>query len=441
MTRLSQFLRHQYMQFFKWIVSSEHRGHSVMEFKVHMLLVVVFVTGILMWAYAILAYAEINHSSIRYTGFLYAFIHLISPIVYKYTKSMTAAAYTMLIPGGLFQFHFAMLTGGFYTTTIVWVGILPLIAGILTDRFHTILWGIFAMLAIIVTFSLSMMNITGNYFTESGRTIAQFQVTFGMILLNSAFTIFLLILTTKYEELQKKRKIAFQNLLRIMVHDIANPLTVIMNMTKALPLVKGDIDQENYFQNQIINQSVKMSNIIESVRWMEGLESGKKVPKAQKVQLTKSVEAALKTLDPLLKNKKIQVQVDIDEQLVVMGHPTVIENQVLGNIISNCIKFSSVGSVLKIKGIQTDEEMAYLTIADQGIGIPGSILENIFDPFFPTNRKGTHGEEGTGFGMPIALKSMEFFKGTIKIETKDIENYPTDHGTIFKLCFQAKEVI
>lgn len=438
MTRLSQFLRHQYMQFFKWLVSSEHRGHSVMEFKVHMLLVVVFVTGILMWAYAFLAYAEINHPSIRYTGFLCAFVHLISPIVYKYTKSITAATYTMLIPGGLFQVHFALLTGGFYTTTIVWVGILPMIAGILTDRFHTILWGILAMLSIIVTFSLSMMNMTGNYFTDSGRTIAQFQVTFGMILLNSAFTIFLLILATKYEEIQKKRKIAFQNLLRIMVHDIANPLTVIMNMTKALPFVKGDPTQENYFQNQIITQSVKMSNIIESVRWMEGLESGKKVPKVQEVRLRQTVEAALKTLDPLLNNKKIIVQLEVADDLIVMGHPTVIENQVLGNIISNCIKFSPTGSVLKIKGEQTNAETACLTIADQGIGIPEAILENIFDPFYPTNRKGTNGEEGTGFGMPIALKSMEFFKGTIKIESKAIENYPTDHGTVFKLFFQAK---
>jgi signal transduction histidine kinase len=436
MRKLSQFFRHWYMRFFRWILSPEHRGHSVMEFKVHMLLVVVFVTGILMWAYALLADNYINHPSIKYTGYAYAFIHLCSPLVYKYTRSITAATYTMLIPGGIFQTHFALLTGGFFTTTIVWVGILPLIAGILTDKTHTVVWGIFSMLAIIATFSLTMMGLTGDYFVAQGRTIAQFQVTFGMILLNSAFTIFLLILTSKYEEVQKRRKIAFQNLLRIMVHDIANPLTVIINMAKGLPFVKGDPNQENYFQNQIISQSTKMANIIESVRWMEGLESGKKAPKIQAVPLAYVVSSCLKNVQEQAKMKNIQIDADIAGDVQVLGHPTVIENQVLTNILTNCLKFSPQNSRLSIKMGNQDTDSAELLIIDQGIGIPANILENIFDPFYPTSRRGTDGEEGTGFGMPIALKSMEFFKGTITIATKDIETYPEDHGTTFTLHFK-----
>lgn len=424
------------MRFFSWILAPEHRNHAVMEFKVHMLLVVVFITGILMWAYGLLAYYYINHQSIKYIGFLYALIHLLAPFVYKYTRSITAATYTMLIPGGIFQTHFALLTGGFFTTTIVWVGILPLIAGILTDKFHTVIWGIFSMLAIIATFSLTMTGQTGDYFVSTGRTIAQFQVTFGMILLNSAFTIFLLILASKYEEVQKRRKIAFQNLLRIMVHDIANPLTVIINMAKGLPLVKAAPQQETYFQNQIIAQSTKMSNIIESVRWMEGLESGKKTPKIQTLVLCDVVHSCVKGLQEQARAKNIQIDIDIPKDLLVLGHPTVIENQVLANILSNCIKFSPTDSRLSIKVGAQDQLSAELIIIDQGIGIPQNILENIFDPFYPTSRRGTQGEEGTGFGMPIALKSMEFFKGTITISTRDIETYPQDHGTTFRLHFK-----
>ena len=319
MSKVSQFLHYWYMRFFKAILANEHRTHVVMEYKVHMLLVVTLITSMLMWAYAFCSYYHVNHPSITNYGFIYAFIHMMAPLVYKYTRSITLATYTLLIPGGIFQTHFALVTGGFFTTTIVWVGILPLIAGILTDKFHTLVWGAFAMLAIIVTFALSMMGLTGDYFVDSGRTIAQFQVTFGMIIMNSAFTIFLLILTTKYEEMQKKRKIAFQNLLRIMVHDIANPLTVILNMAKSLPYVKTDPVQEEYFQNQIVLQASKMSSIIESVRWMEGLESGKKAPKVQPVNLSKVVRSSLSGVENNLRIKDMTLDLYLPEEIMVLA--------------------------------------------------------------------------------------------------------------------------
>lgn len=425
------------MRFFKWIIAPEHRGHSVLEFKVHMLIVVMVLTSILMWLYAICAYLHVTHPSLKHYGFAYAIVHLLSLAVYRFTRSMTWATYAMLIPGGVFQTHFALLTGGFFTTTIVWVGIFPMIAGILTDKFHTLVWGGLSTFAIIFTFCMTMMGYSGYYFTAEGQTIAQFQVTFGMILLNSSFTIFLLILAQKYEEMQKKRKVAFQNLLRIMVHDIANPLTVILNMAKGLPYVKDDPPKEEYFQNQIIAQSTKMSNIIESVRWMEGLESGKKAPKIQTFDLVKIVHASVKNLMPSLEEKSIKIKIDLPLEMMIYGHPTVIENQVLTNILTNCIKFSPDGSLISIH-TNNEGDNSNLFIRDQGIGIPSHIAENIFDPFYPTTRRGTLGEEGTGFGMPIALKSMEFFKGTISLETKEIETHPEDHGTCFKLSFKNK---
>ncbi len=438
MSKLSQFFKHWYMRFFSWIISPEHRGQPVMEFKVHMLLTVILVTGILMWAYGILAYEYIAHPSIKYTGFIYALIHLLSLVVYRQTSSITLATYTMLVPGGIFQTHFALLTGGFYTTTIVWVGILPLIAGILTDKFHTIVWGMFSTLAILTTFILSITGNTGDYFIQSGKTIAQFQVTFGMILLNSAFTIFLLILASKYEEAQKRRKIAFQNLLRIMVHDIANPLTVILNMAKALPLVKEEPEQEAMFQNQIISQASKMASIIESVRWMEGLESGKRTPKTKVVDLYKVVLSAITNVSDQAKAKNIEINLSVPKEITGLGHPTVIENQVLTNILTNSIKFSPVNSRIRVTGVIHDGEYNEIIITDHGIGIPPAILENLFDPFYPTSRRGTVGEEGTGFGMPIAHKSMEFFKGSISVTSREIDIYPQDHGTTFRLYFKRE---
>ncbi|ETR73278.1 MAG: hypothetical protein OMM_07053 [Candidatus Magnetoglobus multicellularis str. Araruama] len=49
-----------------------------------------------------------------------------------------------------------------------------------------------------------------------------------------------------------------------------------------------------------------------------------------------------------------------------------------------------------------------------------------------TNRPGTHGEQGTGFGMPLVRKFMKKYGGTIQIASKSDKDYPEDHGT--KVC-------
>ena len=70
-----------------------------------------------------------------------------------------------------------------------------------------------------------------------------------------------------------------------------------------------------------------------------------------------------------------------------------------------------------------------ITITDYGEGIPKDILNNIFDATKSTTRRGTNGEKGSGFGIPIVKKLIELMEGKISIET----NYPSmveEVGTI-----------
>ena len=73
-----------------------------------------------------------------------------------------------------------------------------------------------------------------------------------------------------------------------------------------------------------------------------------------------------------------------------------------------------------------------LNIKDSGVGIPESLLDKIFDPTEKTTRKGTSGEKGTGFGLPIVKESVELFNGIITVRSSTLDH---DHGTIFSLRF------
>ena len=70
-----------------------------------------------------------------------------------------------------------------------------------------------------------------------------------------------------------------------------------------------------------------------------------------------------------------------------------------------------------------------LTITDSGIGIPPDLVANLFRFDVKTTRPGTLQEKGTGFGMPVVKKFVEYYGGRIEIESRTIEEFPNDHGT------------
>ncbi|RZA10791.1 MAG: ATP-binding protein, partial [Proteobacteria bacterium] len=81
-------------------------------------------------------------------------------------------------------------------------------------------------------------------------------------------------------------------------------------------------------------------------------------------------------------------------------------------------------------------DQAWIRVEDNGIGIPKSILPQIFHASRPTTRQGTSDESGSGFGMPLVKTFVEKFGGDISIMSRDVgekdENGqdPRDHGTI-----------
>jgi signal transduction histidine kinase len=79
--------------------------------------------------------------------------------------------------------------------------------------------------------------------------------------------------------------------------------------------------------------------------------------------------------------------------------------------------------VIKLSGILSEENKPVLEVIDNGIGIPPELAENIFIPFFTTNKN------GSGIGLSLSKQIMQVHKGNIHMQS--VEN----EGTIFSLRF------
>ena len=109
---------------------------------------------------------------------------------------------------------------------------------------------------------------------------------------------------------------------------------------------------------------------------------------------------------------------------------------VLGNLISNSLKFSHPGSTVHLTSRKERGNLKVL-VRDEGTGFEKSKLATIFDASSPESTRGTRGEPGTGFGMPLLKRYMDYVKGEVEIDTVPQTESETNHGTKVELSFQV----
>lgn len=223
-----------------------------------------------------------------------------------------------------------------------------------------------------------------------------------------------------------------RNLVRIICHDLMNCMAVIKG-AKNLAQEKGVSDK---FWQRLEFGIDSSTNILNNVREMEALKSGKKTLKMTNVKLSSIVEHIYIIFHDRLEEKKLTLKRDISTDLEILAEDVSLEHHVFSNIISNAIKFSPEGQNINIRASEFDQDFVKVEIQDFGIGIPQEIIKVLFEPDANTTRPGTKGEKGTGFGMPIVKTFMESYGGYVELESWNNVDFPDKHGTTFRLFFK-----
>jgi DNA-binding response OmpR family regulator len=238
----------------------------------------------------------------------------------------------------------------------------------------------------------------------------------------------------RQQDLLRVRNAEYKELLHILCHDLNNTLSI---LKMAVDYVDMDV-QENSLDEYKTPISIAVNNgidVISLVREMCRLEEYRIIMSPLNLfDLFIDAEILMKKK---LEDKNLSLLIDIPEEITVLGEKRSLLNSVIINLLTNAIKFSEPGSSIIIKSREISHSRIKFSITDAGIGIPEDLLNNIFNISKSNSRRGTVGELGTGFGMPMVKKFIELYNGTIDIKSKDIEKYPDDHGTEITITLQG----
>lgn len=248
----------------------------------------------------------------------------------------------------------------------------------------------------------------------------------------------LIISQTAREDALKERNHAladYEKLLKVVCHDVANPLSAVLSYAELMTLDADQIPEEQRENLQKIRLSAgSMKAILDNAREYAAVESGKKAMTLVPTDLIAAFNESRLFLEAKLRAKKIELRIEnhLASDSKVLAEPQSLGVHVLTNILSNAIKFSYEDSKIDVILSESDG-MAKITIRDYGQGIPQDLAEHIFSSSKVTSRAGTQGEKGTGFGLPIVKTYLERLQGTIEVTSKTVEESPLGHGTSFMI--------
>lgn len=238
------------------------------------------------------------------------------------------------------------------------------------------------------------------------------------------------ILIKEQRDLISRRNKEQKEMLHILSHDLGNHFAVIMF---GLDLMKMNADRTEEYIRRIKHATKQGIDVINLVREMRMSEE--KSITLEPLNLSEVIGESLLVLGDRFKRKRIHLDIDIADDITILAEKCSLVNSVFNNLLTNALKFSFENSSVNITATERDSTVDFC-IEDHGIGMPETLLEDIFDLSKNISRTGTGGEEGTGFGMSLIKSFVESYGGSIAIKSRDIQQYPENHGTKITIHFR-----
>jgi signal transduction histidine kinase/DNA-binding response OmpR family regulator/methyl-accepting chemotaxis protein len=234
------------------------------------------------------------------------------------------------------------------------------------------------------------------------------------------------------KEEAEEASLAKSQFLANMSHEIRTPMNAIMGLTHLINQSDLNDSQKNYI-SKIEGASKTLLRIINDILDFSKIEAGKLEIENIKFDLDKVFENVSTLYTASATNKGIDLNFDIGEGVpdVLKGDSLRLE-QIIANLITNAIKFTTRGEVnvaVRLLEERENKVKLHFTVADTGIGLTKEQIGRLFTAFTQADNSTTRKYGGTGLGLTITKQFVELMNGEIWVESEYGEG-STFHFTI-----------
>jgi PAS domain S-box-containing protein len=203
--------------------------------------------------------------------------------------------------------------------------------------------------------------------------------------------------------------------LTVAAHELKTPLTSVLGSVQLAhhQVARGRRDPERLQRHLGLaeRQATKLGRLINTLLDVSRIQAGRLQIEPQRVDLVPLVAGVVEAA--CAQSAEHSVSVSAPPSLFAVVDPLRLE-QVVTNLVDNAIKYSPDGGLVEVELSQPDAETVCLAVRDQGVGIPASQRERVFEQFYRA-----HGESylsGMGVGLFVSRQIVELHGGSIAAE-------------------------
>ncbi len=219
----------------------------------------------------------------------------------------------------------------------------------------------------------------------------------------------------------EEANLAKSRFLATMSHELRTPLNAILGFSEVMKSeVLGPIGNSTYrdYVGDIHDSGKHLLNVINEILDLSRIEAGRHELNEEAMSLVNTVDDACHMVQLKARSRNISLSTQYEEGLPQLWADERAVRQVTLNLLSNALKFTPVGGHINVKVGWTSGGGQYLSVADNGPGIPPEEIPIVLSSFGQGSIAIKSAEQGTGLGLPIVQALVTMHQGRFELRSQ-----------------------
>ena len=215
-------------------------------------------------------------------------------------------------------------------------------------------------------------------------------------------------------------------------HELKTPLASIKLLSDSILQNEMDEQTQREFIGDIGREADRLGRLSQRLLALTKLDSGLQEADREIVDAAPTVQKVARMLQPLADLRKISIRCRLESGCHVMTLEDDLY-QIVFNLVENAIKYNRENGLVEIR-LQRSATDVFLTVEDNGVGIPEEAMGHIFERFYRVDKARSRAAGGSGLGLSIVHDMVERNYATIEVRPG------AEGGTVFTVNFPLFEV-
>ena len=203
----------------------------------------------------------------------------------------------------------------------------------------------------------------------------------------------------------------------VISHDFRHPLTVLQGALALMLDEELSLEEHKMLAQDLQKRFLRTANLLDNLLFWAQNQMGGWHARVENTDIRSLLQPVVDMADIRASEKGIALQLDTPANNIQIATDIEAVRHIVRNLIDNAIKYSYPDQTILIKTTETPENW-FITVKDEGIGIPESIKKRLFKDVISSS-PGTKKERGSGLGMAISRDFAVFLNGDISVESTE----------------------